>query len=436
MNGVTGSIRPWAGTLIANTTILACGLGTGVLTARLLLPEGRGALAAVLFWPQLIATLGLLSVNEATAFRVGEQPDQSDRVAAAAVRLVVPAAVIVAIISYLTLPWLLGEERRELWSIARLYALILIPLNFLSLSLLSVLQGRLQFSRYNLLRVLVPVTYLIGLLALWVVDEVDVLTVAVANLVAAAVVCGTTMWYCRSVFTVPVSADLVRRVLRDGLAFHGATILMVLASQADRLVALRLYGDATVGYYMVAFALASVGLSAVSGAFHTVLFPQIAQSKHRIRPTLLSRGVRSAVTLLVPLTVVVALWAPQLVVFAFGSAFAPAGRTARALVGAFLLMALKEVLVRSIRGAGEARAGVIAEGISLMLFLVLAWPLGGRWGPIGLALALAVGNAVALIYLTLYLRRVHGLRARSLWAFRPDLFREIGSLARAQFTGA
>jgi len=36
----------------------AFGILTGSLVARLLLPEGRGALAAVLFWPQLLAGIG------------------------------------------------------------------------------------------------------------------------------------------------------------------------------------------------------------------------------------------------------------------------------------------------------------------------------------------------------------------------------------------
>ena len=58
-----GASSVWLGTLATNAAILLCGLATGVLSARLLAPEGRGALAAVLFWPHLFTSLAHRSVR-------------------------------------------------------------------------------------------------------------------------------------------------------------------------------------------------------------------------------------------------------------------------------------------------------------------------------------------------------------------------------------
>jgi enterobacterial common antigen flippase len=68
----------WLGTVVASGAILLSGLATGVLTARLLEPQGRGVLAAVLFWPHLITSLGLLSLPSAMIFRQG-RPDARRR---------------------------------------------------------------------------------------------------------------------------------------------------------------------------------------------------------------------------------------------------------------------------------------------------------------------------------------------------------------------
>lgn len=43
-------LRPFLGTLATNGVIVLVGMATGILAARLLGPEQRGALAVLLFW--------------------------------------------------------------------------------------------------------------------------------------------------------------------------------------------------------------------------------------------------------------------------------------------------------------------------------------------------------------------------------------------------
>ena len=62
-------LKAWIGTFGTNIVIVLAGVLTGVLSARFLLPGGRGELAAVLLWPQLIAGLGLMSLKEAITHR-------------------------------------------------------------------------------------------------------------------------------------------------------------------------------------------------------------------------------------------------------------------------------------------------------------------------------------------------------------------------------
>src|SRR3954452_16954711 len=58
--------RPFAALLQSmSTQILVIGINilTGVLTARTLGPDGRGAFAAITTWPQLLATLATAGLN-------------------------------------------------------------------------------------------------------------------------------------------------------------------------------------------------------------------------------------------------------------------------------------------------------------------------------------------------------------------------------------
>ena len=64
MAPLSGGMAATVQTLLANVLILGVNFGTGIITARLLGPVGRGEQAAIILWPQFLAyalTLGLPS---------------------------------------------------------------------------------------------------------------------------------------------------------------------------------------------------------------------------------------------------------------------------------------------------------------------------------------------------------------------------------------
>src|SRR5580658_2961423 len=88
---------PWVFTFLTNALILAFGTFTGILTARLLHPEGRGALAAVLFWPEILAGVGICGLNEALVYRIGQGKESEGGIRTAVLCAVGFAAVTVAV---------------------------------------------------------------------------------------------------------------------------------------------------------------------------------------------------------------------------------------------------------------------------------------------------------------------------------------------------
>src|SRR5712691_6974753 len=173
------------GTFATEGFIVLLGILTGSLVARLLLPEGRGALAAVLFWPQLLAGIGFLSLGEAVTYRIGMLPDRESLIRATSFWLALAMSVVMMAGGYVLMPFLLGEGRAHLWTVAELY-LLYVPFNFVTLTLLATDQGRLEFSRFNTLRLLVPIIYLTGILLLWMTERVSVGWFVGANFAAVA----------------------------------------------------------------------------------------------------------------------------------------------------------------------------------------------------------------------------------------------------------
>src|SRR5207245_10695983 len=140
------------GTFATEGVLVLFGILTGSLVARLLLPEGRGALAAVLFWPQLLAGIGFLSLGEAVTYRIGLLPDRESLIRASSFWLALAMRVLMMAGGYVLMPFLLGEGRPQLWTVAQLL-LLYVPLCFGTLALLLLRQCLLEFSRFSSFRV-------------------------------------------------------------------------------------------------------------------------------------------------------------------------------------------------------------------------------------------------------------------------------------------
>ena len=65
----------FASTLVAQLGVLGLGTFTGVAAARLLGPQGRGELAALILWPSVLVMLFSLGMNQAIVFHTGQQRD-------------------------------------------------------------------------------------------------------------------------------------------------------------------------------------------------------------------------------------------------------------------------------------------------------------------------------------------------------------------------
>jgi O-antigen/teichoic acid export membrane protein len=425
----------WLGTSAASALILLCGLATGVLSARLLAPDGRGALAAVLFWPQLITALGSLSLPAAMIFRRGRADADRAAVAATGAWLALGLAALGALAGWLALPLLLPGAAAG--PLARLYLVAFLPLNFLALALLALDQGDLRFARYNLTRLVPSGVYLIGLLALWALDAVSVASLVWASWLGTAVTAVVRLCQSREALRARPSWSEARRLTLFGARLHGAALLAALLAQADRFVVVAFWDDASLGLYVVALTLATAGLSVVTGAFNVLLLPRLAAAGDAgAQRRIMGQTLRYATLLLAAGTAVLLVLCPWLLPFLFGAAYEGAIGVCLVLALAYVPTALREVIVHGLCGTGDWRPRILAQALALVTFAVALWPLARALGLLGIPTALLVANSLALAYLLLFLRRRLHLSSRECWGLSPTTLRHVWWHGRALLKGA
>src|SRR3954470_20467479 len=74
-------------TILTTGVLQLANLASGLLAARLLLPEGRGALAIAILWPTTLAYLLLFGLSDAVTYYSANRQERPERVFAAALWL-------------------------------------------------------------------------------------------------------------------------------------------------------------------------------------------------------------------------------------------------------------------------------------------------------------------------------------------------------------
>ena len=401
------------GTFATDGALSVLGILTGSMTARWLFPAGRGALAAVLFWPQFLAGIGLLSLGDATTYRTGTAREKSAVILASSFWLALALSAIVTGAGFLAMPFFLGEARAHLVGLAQIYLLVFIPFNFVTLVLLASDQGKIYFARYNLLRLLVPVIYLTGLLILWTTKNVSVARVVAIDCAATVLVALTRLFAKEPILLMKPAWEETKTLLRIAARFHVASVLLFLASEADTFVCLLLWDDATLGRYAVALGIASSSLAVFSGTLQKVLFPHLAQIQdvaYRIK--FLERSLLYSAALLAILLVLVGSLLPWMIPLLFGEAFRDTVFMTQLLLVAYFFIALKTIIIQILRGLGESRTSSISAALGLAVFLLAVLPLAKGLGVLGVGSALGLSNAIAVGYLVVHIQRKYPLAFR------------------------
>jgi O-antigen/teichoic acid export membrane protein len=392
-------------TLGASFANIALSIVTGITVARLLGPEGKGELVAVFLWPALLAAVGNLGVGESITYFVASDRKNASRTMGAGYLLVGPQAVLLMIFGYLLIPVVLRQHRPEVVDAARFY-LLFIPLNLLTSYSMSALQAVLELTWYNVLRVLVTVSYLGSIIMLALSDRVSVANLTWGLLLANGLTA------CVSIILIiaklkPVFGGAyhqMKSIIAYGLRSHVGGIANILNVQMDQLLMSAFLSPAQLGYYSVAATVGGAG-KIVSMVFRIVSFPVIASAEVHDKKKEISRYARMNLSMLLAATVLIALALPFAIPILYTASFSPSILPAELLSVATVFLGVGLVLGTGLKGMampGEvSKAEILAFGVTFVGLAVFL----PRLGILGAALTSLVAYSTSALFLAWRLSR-------------------------------
>lgn len=389
-------------TLGSTLFIQGCTVLQGVLIARLLGPEGRGQFAAATLWPTWFASIGLLGIDVALARRAGKGGDPA-ALSRTAVLLGAATSIMASLAVMLLIPVLLPAAERRLLPLAWA-AVLLIPINHLSLLLQATELGAGRFGVLNLSRSVLYPVYLVSLSAMWLLQVRSVGWVIAALVGASACVLAVLVAARWRDLVAERTTERPGPIVREGLRFGLVSLGAILQQRADQIILLWLLPVEDLGVYLVALSAASVANSA-AGAVSIVSFTRSAQADARAGFHLVARDFRGAAILSVGAAVVAIPALPYVLPLIYGKDFSRAGSVAVALVAGSVMSGLSQILDQALRAQGRPFSGLVGRACAIAVLCVAGLGLTTDWGILGMGLAYVASQATILVVLARSARR-------------------------------
>jgi O-antigen/teichoic acid export membrane protein len=407
--------------LLANILILGITFGTGIITARVLGPGGRGEQAAIVMWPQFLAYALTLGLPSALLYNLKRHPDAAPRLFSAALLLGTFMGGVAAVVGILFVPRWLTEYSPEVVWFAQL-GMLVAPVALVGVMLEAVFQAREEFTLYNALRYVPPTLTLLALIFLALFDLLTPFSAALSYLLVGLPV---------SIWALVRSWRLYRprwRGLRPafrnltsyGVRSYGIDLSTTLSRELDKVLVVGLLSPAAMGLYVVALSLSRM-LEVFQAAIVTVLFSKASglSSERAVEMTARAARVSAAVTLLAAAGL--ALFGPWALGLLYGQEYLGAVAVFNILVLEVVLSGTARVLAQVFRALDRPGLVAVLQAAGLGLSVPLLMVLVPLYGLTGAGLALLISAAVRLVLVMLSFPLVLKAPVPRPWLTRTDL---------------
>jgi O-antigen/teichoic acid export membrane protein len=400
------------GSTLAGNLLL---VGSGILTARILGPEGKGAFAYAILLPSLALNLSILGLTKSLVYFVAGRRHSAGSAMGTSLILVVPLAAACALalpaVGEMLAP---GDPGVKL---LRITAWIMPPAAAYSLFRFAAL-GLQRYGEFNLLNVIDKLAPLVLLVVAILANSGNLQGFGAAYTLATVISLGAALLLllpaCGS---LSIDVGYARDALGYGLRSHLGWLAEMLNYRLDMLILQAFAGSISLGFYSVAVSVAEL-LWLVPSCVSVVLLPRLTQS-----PEIRSRATPAICRLISLLAVVaaagIALAAPAILPLLYGERFEPALGPLLMLLPGVAAYSVVRVLGADFSSRGRPGTPSLIAGLSLAITVVLDLVLIPRYGAMGAAMASTVAYAASGSLALLLYVRLTGARLGDLLVATP-----------------
>jgi O-antigen/teichoic acid export membrane protein len=408
------------------------GIGSSIVVARWLGPEGLGTLAVLNVTVALALQIGCAGLPSANTYFIARDRRTLGPVWANAITFALSAGSLLAVLAVALAalrPALFGGVSRNLLAIAALS----IPFQLLTLLGLNVLLAMDRIGPMNLLDSMGPVLALFNAIMALVILRANLTTLVSLNTLAAIVLSLSLLLAVSRLFarqkerSCRPDFSLLKEMLVYGVKFYTSIMASVVIFRSDLLIVNHFRGAVEAGVYAVASQVSFL-LLLMPGVMASMLFPRVA-ARQDPRGEFAVRVTRhaSAVMFTICIAAAAASFGLPLV---YGVRFADSTTQLLILLPGIYLVGIESVLVQHFTGTGLPVAIPVFWLITLAINVGLNLALVPTFGARAAAAISTLSYALILGLVLVYFCAKTGRRVGEIFLPRRDELRELFSLPR------
>jgi amino acid adenylation domain-containing protein len=421
---------------LANFFTLLSGVLTSLLTAWALGPEGRGNLAIVVMYPNVVALIVAFGLPYAHRFYLARDPESVSAHFSNAIIFAVGMGVPALVVAEYVVPSLVGERSPEVMWLLKIY-LINIPFALLYELMAGMLEGSRQFKWAALGRIAFFGFQSVAYFILWFSDSLTVYTATytmiAAQLANTLTAMGGVLYVLRPRWKPSLAAW--KKALGYGMKYHVGSVTSFTTLRLDQLMLGGMATSIEIGLYFIAVRLSEI-TTVLASSVADVLMPEVAASKDSKDSTqLLTRSLRQMIYIYALILIPLLLAAPFILEYIFGAEFLAANWTLRLLLVASMMWSVGAIINSGLSGFGYPGLSTLSKLASAIVTVssLLYWL--PKYGINGAAMSSLLGYSVMFSVALFWLIRKKNISL--LEVFRPRMadipVRKIMSIFKTRF---
>jgi O-antigen/teichoic acid export membrane protein len=395
-----GTRASWAvfQSVVGGAIIILLNASTGILTARALLPAGRGELAAMALWPLFLASITSLGMPSALIYFLRNRREESGRLIPTALIASLLLGCIAAVGGSFLLPFWLHNYSHHVVRAAQFF-LLTTPLCALIETGRAALEAAGSFVASNVVRVAPPAVTLAMLLGLLALHHLNPVTAALVYTISVLPTLLILMSQLRHLVFGRWRMDLAscKVLLSYGIRSYGVDILGALALQVDQVLVISLLAPAEMGIYGVTLSLSRM-FNLFQGSVVMVLFPRASGRTAQEILTMTEFSTRVSTLMTGCCAIIAALVGPFMLKILYGPEYSGASATLDILLVEVTISGAVFILAQAYMAVGRPGMVTIVQSIGLSLSIPMMLILIPRWGINGAAVALLTSTIARFLF--------------------------------------
>src|SRR5690606_33684852 len=143
--------------------MILAGLGTSIITARYIGPEGNGIIASLLVYPSLFMSIGSLGIRQSTTYFLGKGIYEEVKIRTAITQIWFLTTILSVVVSYVLMRYYSSSGENHLWVIL---ALLPIPFSLFNTYNSGIFLGKNDVGTFNRINWIPSLIVLLGTVCL------------------------------------------------------------------------------------------------------------------------------------------------------------------------------------------------------------------------------------------------------------------------------